>query len=148
MTWFGLRLMNTRVSSPSLAPDWLGTRLRAVPLHPFIPAQRGPGSPGVASAFPIVLLIRVVNPYARIAGLADVTDRGAPQKEEVERRFEVEVPAPAEHTIFGTGNIRPRIFRHGKAAIGTRKIPFRPLESEAIPRVADRAGYEYFPLNL
>ena len=90
----------------------------------------------------------MVNPYARIAGLADVTDRGAPQKEKVERRFEVEVPAPAEHTIFGTGNIRPRIFRHGKAAIGTRKIPFRSLESEAISRVADRAGYEYFPLNL
>ncbi|MDQ3745739.1 MAG: hypothetical protein M3444_15290, partial [Acidobacteriota bacterium] len=90
----------------------------------------------------------MVNFNACITRLADVTDRGAPQKEEIERRFEIEVPAPAEHTIFGTGNIRPRIFRHGKAAIGTRKIPFRPLELEAISRVADRAGDEYFPLNL
>jgi len=94
------------------------------------------------------LLVRVVNPYGFIARLADVTDRGAPEKEEIERRFEVEVPAPAENALFRFGNIRPGIFRQGEAAIGARKIPFRPLELEAISRVADRAGYEYFLLNL
>lgn len=116
--------MPPRVSSPSPARDRLDARLRAVPLYPFIPAYRSPGSPGAASAFLIVLLVRVINSYAFISCLADVTDRGAPEKEEIERRFEIEVPAPAENTLFGFGNIRPGITRHGKAAIGTRKIPF------------------------
>ena len=94
------------------------------------------------------MLIGVVNPYAFIARLADVTDRGAPEKEEIERRFEIEVPAPAENTLFGCGNIRPGIFRHAEAAMGTRKIPFRLIQLEAISRVADRAGDEYFLLDL
>ena len=116
--------MNTRVSSPSPARDRLDARPRAVPLYPFMPAYRSPSSPGAASAFLIVLLIWVVNSYAFIACLADVTDRGAPEKEEIERRFEIEVPAPAKNTLFGFGNIRPGIFRQDEAAIGTRKIPF------------------------
>jgi len=94
------------------------------------------------------MLVGVINLYAFIACLADVTDRGAPEKEEVERRFEIEVSAPAKNTLFGFGNIRPGIVRQGEAAIGTRKIPFRPLELKAISRVADRAGDEDFPLNL
>ncbi len=94
------------------------------------------------------MLIGVVNPYAFIARLADVTDRGTPEKEEIERRFEIEVPAPAEHTIFGFGNIRPGTFRQDEPAIGTRTIGPRALELKAISRVADRAGYEYFLLDL
>ena len=67
----------------------------------------------------------MVNFNACIARLADVTDRGAPQKEEIERRFEIEVPAPAEHTVFGFGNIRPGIVRQDEPTIGTRTILLR-----------------------
>jgi hypothetical protein len=89
----------------------------------------------------------VIDSHAFVAGLADVTDRGAGQEEEIERRLEVEVPAPAENTLFGFKNARPRIFRQNEAAIGAREIALRPFEPEATPRVADRAGDENFPLN-
>ena len=89
----------------------------------------------------------MIDPDAFIAGLADVTDRGARQEEEIEQRFEIEVSAPAENTFFGFRNSRTGIFRQDEAAIGTSKIPFRPLELKATSRVADRAGDEYFPLN-
>jgi hypothetical protein len=90
----------------------------------------------------------MINPYAFIAGLAHVTDRGPPEKEEIEQRLEIEVSAPAENTFFGFRNIRPGGFRQCEAAISTRKILFRPLELKVISRVADRAGDEYFLLNL
>jgi hypothetical protein len=57
------------------------------------------------------------------------------------------VSAPAENTFFGFGDIRPGIFRQDEAAIGARKIAFRPPELKATSRVADRAGDEHFPLN-
>jgi len=90
----------------------------------------------------------MINPDAFIAGLADVADGGAAQKEEFKEPLEIEVSTPAENTFFGFGNIRHRIFRQDESATITRVIPFRPPELKAISRVADRARYEYFPLNL
>ena len=66
--------MNIRLSSLRPARDQLGVSPRSLPLYPFIPAQRSPGTPGAASAFLIVLLIWVINSYGFIACLADVTD--------------------------------------------------------------------------
>jgi hypothetical protein len=71
-----------------------------------------------------------------------------PEKEEIKQRFKIEVSAPTENTFFGFRNIRTGIVRQGEAAISTRKILFRPSELKAISRIADRAGYEYFTLNL
>lgn len=90
----------------------------------------------------------MIDPHAFVAGLADVTDWGAPQDGEIERRLEIEMPAPAENTFFGFGNVRAGIFREDEAAIGAREIPLRPFQLKAISRVADRAGYEYFLLDL
>lgn len=90
----------------------------------------------------------MVNPDALIAGLADVTDGGAAQKEDLKEPLEIEVSTPAENTFFGFGNIWHRIFRQDESAINAREIRFRSTESKAISRVADRARYEHFPLDL
>ena len=68
----------------------------------------------------------MVNPDAFIAGLADVTDGGAAQKEELKKPLEIEMSTPAENTFFGFGDIRPRIFRQDESATITREIPFLP----------------------
>ena len=119
--------MNIRDSRPSPGRDRLDARLPAVALNPFTPTQRRPRSPGAAGAFLIIFLIRVIDPYAFVAGLADVTDGGAPQDGEIEGRFEIEVPAPAENTFFGLGDFRPWVFRADEAAIIAREIPLRPF---------------------
>ena len=90
----------------------------------------------------------MIDPYAFIAGFADVTDGGPAQKEELKEPFEIEVSTPAENTFFGFRNLRPRLTRQDKSAINTREIRLRSPELKAISRVADRARYEYFPLNL
>jgi hypothetical protein len=58
------------------------------------------------------------------------------------------VPAAAENTCFGFGDLRAGILRHDEAAIGAREVALRPFELKAVSRVADRAGYEYFLLDL
>ena len=90
----------------------------------------------------------MIDPDACIAGLADVTDGGAAQKEELKEPFEIEVSTLAENTFFGFRNMRPWIFRQDEPAIITREIPFRSSELKAISRVANRARYEHLPLDL
>jgi hypothetical protein len=90
----------------------------------------------------------MIDADALIAGLADVTDGGASQKEELKEPFEIEVSTPAENTFFGFGNIWHRIFRQDESATVTCEIPFLPPELKAISRVADRARDEYFPPDL
>jgi hypothetical protein len=90
----------------------------------------------------------MIDPNALIAGLADVTDGGVPKEEEIKQPLEIEESTPAENTFLGCRNIRAGIFRQHKAAISTRKIPFRSPELKAISRIADGARYEYFPLNI
>ena len=90
----------------------------------------------------------MVNPYTFIAGLADVTDGGAAQKEDLKEPFEIEVSTPAENTFFGFRIIRPRLTSQDESAIDAREIRFRSIELKAISRVAHRARYEHFSLDL
>lgn len=140
MTRFCSRRPNVPASQPNPVRGRLDARLTAVTLNPLAPAQRRPRSAGALCAFLIIFLVGFTYFYALVARLANVADRGAPEDGEIERRFEIEVPARAENTFFELGDARAGIFREQEAAIAAREIPLRPSQLEAVPGVADRAG--------
>ena len=147
MTRFRFRRTNIRNPHTAPARGGLDARLPDVPTYPLIPAQRRPRTPGAARAFLLIFLVGVIDLDALVAGLADVTDRGAAKDGEIERRLKVEVSAPAENTLFKLGGVRAGVFREDEAAAAALEIAFRPFELKAVSRVADGAGDEYFLLD-
>jgi hypothetical protein len=119
-----------------------------IPLNSFLPSFGGIRLPCLSAGVGIELLFGIVQLHTFILCFADIAYRIPTEKRHQERRFKIEVSAPAENTSIKTSSLQFSRFNQNKPAIFTGEPHTQILKLETVAGTANRTIYEYFSRNM